>query len=120
MTVQTQESLETNIQTAKKSYEWTLTASNVRGTLHLSWSDSTPFIAQGDLIVVYDGGFPKDDPLDGVKVSIQALPGEKTWDTGLPYGPNWHCARIADKLNLPVIPKLEPKAFIVKLVTEDC
>ncbi len=87
----------TQQQTDKKSYEWTLTTFEKQGNLWLEWSTNAPFRAQQDRIVVFADGFPADAG-GSSKAWTWANSNSPSggWDSGLTYGADWYCARIAE------------------------
>lgn len=85
----------TQHQTVKKSYEWALTTFERQGNLWLEWSTTAPFRAQQDRIVVFADGFPSDAGSSS-KAWTWADSDKSPWDSGLTYGADWYCARIAE------------------------
>jgi len=84
----------TKHQTAEKSYTWVLTTFERQGNLWLNWQTNAPFRAQQDRIVVFKNGFPRDAGGNSEKWKY-ADAKNSPWDTGLNYGADWYCARIA-------------------------
>lgn len=84
----------TRHETAEKTYSWKLTTFEKQGNLWLEWTTNAPFRAQQDLIKVYKNGFPRDP--NASSAAWNYADKDKTpWDTGLRYGADWYCARIA-------------------------
>ncbi|MDE5421752.1 hypothetical protein L3073_05995 [Ancylomarina sp. DW003] len=88
----TASNVETKTQT--RTFSWTLTAYENRGNLWLKWETTAPFRAQQDKIEVYEKGWPSN-PDSNSKAWTWADSKKSPWDTGLRWGSNWHCARIA-------------------------
>ncbi|QHI38326.1 hypothetical protein IMCC3317_37170 [Kordia antarctica] len=84
----------TQHQTATKSYEWKLTTFERQGNLFVEWSTNAPFRAQKDKIEVYEKGWPSN-PDSNSKAWTWADAKNSPWNTGLTYGADWYCARIA-------------------------
>jgi hypothetical protein len=104
----------TNQQDQSQSYSWTLTAYQEQGTLWLKWHTSSPFRAQQGQIAVYKNKvFPSDPQHDRKEWSWDNEHGGGSgWNTGLPYGSDWHCAWIAEKS------PNGPYTYVVKLITK--
>ncbi|MEM6719760.1 MAG: hypothetical protein AAF611_10615 [Bacteroidota bacterium] len=84
----------TSEQTAKKSYEWSMETYERQGNLFIEWSTNAPFRAQQDRIVVFENGFPRNAG-DSSRAWTWADSKNSPWNSGLTYGANWYCARIA-------------------------
>jgi hypothetical protein len=104
----------TNSQSVPMSYTWTLTAYQEQGYLWLKWETSSPFRAQKGQIAVYkDKTFPSDPQHDRKEWSWDNEHGAGSgWNTGLPYGSDWHCAWIAQRS------PDGPYTYAVKLITK--
>ncbi len=83
-----------NSQSTKATFSWYLTAFQREGNLWLEWSTDAPFRAQKDKIEVYSGGWPSNPDSDSRKWTW-ADPDNSPWNSGLPWGSDWYCARIA-------------------------
>jgi len=74
--------------------KWSLSASNVRGKLHLQWSHAEPWRPQQGQIRVYNNNFP-GNPTDDTKTwTWDDVQNGDSWDTGVDFGPGWNCAYI--------------------------
>lgn len=82
------------MQTVTKKFEWTLSAFEKQGNLWLQWSTNAPFRAQQDKIEVYANGWPSN-PDSNAKAWTWADAKNSPWDSGLRWGSDWYCARIA-------------------------
>lgn len=98
-------------QSATKTYSWTLTAFQKQGNLWLEWKTDAPFRAQQDKIEVYAGKWPSN-PDSNSKSWTWADMGNSPWDSGLDWGSDWYCARIAQA------PKNGPYVYVEKIITE--
>lgn len=79
---------------AQATFGWTLTAFQQHGTLWLQWNTSAPFRAQQGQILVYNTTSFPSNPQDNVKTWAWD-DNSQPWNTGLPWGSNWCCSRIA-------------------------
>jgi hypothetical protein len=83
-------------QTDSKTYTWKLTTFEKQGNLFLEWSTDAPFRAQQDRIVVFENGFPRDAGASSRAWTWANSNSPKGgWNSGLNYGDDWYCARIA-------------------------
>lgn len=96
---------------ASATYTWTLEAFEQQGKLWLKWSTTAPFRAQQGQIHVYKGSsFPSDPTKDTEKWSWDNE-NKPSWNTGLNWGTDWHCAYIAE-----ASPN-GPYVYMIKLIT---
>jgi hypothetical protein len=100
-------------QEVKGSWEWTFTAFNDRGYLCFRWGSNAPFRDQQGQIRVYEGGFPAN-PNDRVR-AWQWDDQTQPWNSGLPWGPNWHCARVASVGN----PNDNNYRYFLQIITKE-
>lgn len=84
----------TSHQTVTKTFNWTITTFERRGKLWIEWSTDAPFRAQKDKIEVYEKGWPSN-PDSNAKAWTWADTKNSPWNSGLDYGADWYCARIA-------------------------
>lgn len=96
---------------ASRSYTWTLTARQERGTLWLSWNTSAPFRAQQGQISVYSSSSFPSKPQDNRRAWSWDNENNADWNTGLPWGSDWYCAWIAQ------MSPNGPYTYVVQLVT---
>lgn len=101
----------TSPQSVTNNYEWTLTAYEQQGNLWLSWSQSAPFRAQQDKIEVYTS-WPSN-PDSNAKAWTWADLDNTPWDSGLRWGSDWHCARIAQS------PPNDGYVYVNQLITQE-
>lgn len=88
----------TNKQTVDQSYNWKLTTYEKQGNLFIEWDTSADFRAQQDRIVVFQNGFPSDAGGSSKAWTwANSTSPAGGWNTGLTYGDDWYCARIAEK-----------------------
>ena len=80
---------------ASANFTWNLEAFEQKGNLWLKWSQTAPFRAQQGQIHVYKNGFPSDPTKDTAAWSWDNEH-QPSWDTGLRWGTDWHCAYIAE------------------------
>lgn len=105
---------ETMQQTVKASFEWTLEAYQNRGNLFFRWSQNSPFRAQQGQIRVYENSFP-GNPNDRVVAWQWDDFNAQPWDSGLRWGSNWFCARVASVGN----PNDNNYRYFLQLVTKE-
>jgi hypothetical protein len=96
----------------KGSWEWTLEAYQERGYLFFRWGQNAPFRAQQGQIRVYENSFPAN-PNDRIR-AWQWDDQTQPWNTGLPWGSGWYCARVASVGN----PNDNNYRYFLKLVTK--
>lgn len=83
-----------NSQSNEATFTWYLEAYEQEGNLFLKWSTNAPFRAQEDKILVYKNGWPSN-PDSSAETWNYAEKDRSPWNTGLRWGSNWYCARIA-------------------------
>ncbi|WP_430410093.1 hypothetical protein [Kordia sp.] len=85
-------------QAAKKTYSWELVTFEKQGKLWLEWRTDAPFRAQKDKIEVYKGKWPHNPDSEATAWTwAESNSPVGGWNSGIEFGSDWYCARIAQK-----------------------